>query len=563
MIYHNSYDQDCRLPFGAAEISSKVKLTVTADYACGAVLRTWTEENGESLIEMHHTTGDDFSVEITMPSYGTLLWYYFIIYYPSGDTCLYGAPSDHQGGIGQEYTNNPESYQITVYKPIQTPEWFKNGIMYQIFPDRFYRGSDFEQRVKESQKHIVEDWYEKPSYIKNEHGDVVDWTFYGGTLIGIKEKLPYLKSLGVNTIYLNPIFKAKSNHRYDTADYMKIDPLLGDEDSFKLLCKEAQNLDMHIVLDGVFSHTGKDSIYFEEGSPYREWFKFNDDGSYACWWGVKDLPEVEETTPSFNEYICGEDGVIKKWITNGASGFRLDVADELPDSFIKNVRTRIKHENNNSILIGEVWEDASNKVSHGEKRKYLMGDELDSTMNYPIRDLLIDFALNKCDSFFTARRVMHLMENYPKEILYSTMNLLGSHDRERILTVLDSNKEMVKMLYSLMFFLPGVPCIYYGDETGLEGELDPTNRATYPWNKENSDMIDFFKDLSKTYNEHSALKNGNFIPCFLNNDVFAFTRSNDLEKILVLANRSDEDITVFLEGKEYEIPAFRTICEVL
>lgn len=322
-------------------------------------------------------------------------------------------------------------------------------------------------------------------------------------------------------------------------------------------------MDMHIILDGVFSHTGRDSIYYKEGSQYNEWYKKDENGNQKYWWGVKDLPEVDETNESFNEYICGKHGVINKWCYLGASGFRLDVADELPDSFIKNVRTRLKYEKKDSILIGEVWEDASNKFSHGERRKYLMGDELDSTMNYPIRDLLIDFAQGNCDSFLTARRVMHLMENYPEEILYSTMNLLGSHDRERILTVLDSNKEMVKMLYALMYFLPGVPCIYYGDETCLEGETDPYNRGPFPWGKEDKDMIEFFKDLAKTYHKHSALKNGKFLPYFLNNNVFAFTRFNDEEKILVLANRSDEDIKVYLEGNEYEIPAFGTICRAL
>ncbi len=563
MIYHNSYDPDCRSPFGAAEVSTKVKLTVTADYACGVTLRTWTEEHGEALYEMHHIDGDDFSVEFRMPAYGTLVWYYFIVRYPTGETCLYGAPQDHQGGIGQEYQVNPESYQITVYKPTKTPEWFKNGIMYQIFPDRFARGSDFEERVKTSGKHIVNDWYDKPYYIRNDAGDVTEWHFHGGTLKGIEEKLPYLKELGIGIIYINPIFKANSNHRYDTADYMSIDPLLGDDDSFKSLCEKAKNLNIHIIFDGVFSHTGRNSIYFEEGSPYREWFKFNDDGTYKCWWGVKDLPEVEETNPNYLEYICGDNGVINKWMNQGADGIRLDVADELPDSFIKEVRTRIKKENNDSVLIGEVWDDASNKYSHGEKRKYLMGEELDSTMNYPLRNILIDFALRKNDSFFTSRCIMHLLENYPKELMYSAMNILGTHDRERILTILDSNKELVKMLYTLMFYLPGVPCIYYGDETSLEGEMDPENRKPYPWEREDQNMIGYFKELAKAYHEHSALKDGNFLPYFLNNDVLAFTRCNDKEKLLILANRSDEDITVYLEGNEYEIPAFRTVCRTL
>lgn len=562
MIYHNSQDLECRSPFGAAEVGSKVKLTVTADYACGAVLRTWTDENGEYRYEMHKEDGDNFSVEIEMPSFGTLLWYYFIVYYPSGDTCLYGAPRNGLGGIGEEYRDNPNSFQITVYKPTKTPSWYKYGIMYQIFPDRFFRGSDFNKRAKESGKKIVDDWYETPSYVKDEAGDVTEWSFYGGTLKGIEEKLSYLENLGIKTLYLNPIFKAKSNHRYDTADYTKIDELLGTEKDFISLCKAAKKKGIHIIFDGVFSHAGKESIYFEEGSPYKSWFKVKDDGSYECWWGVKDLPEIDETNPSYIEYICGSQGVISKWISLGASGIRLDVADELPDSFIKEVRKSLKQTNKDTVLLGEVWEDASNKFSHGEKRKYLMGKELDSTMNYPLRNILIDFALGNDDAFTSVKRFMSLYENYPKELLYSCMNILGSHDRERILTVLD-DKELVKMLYTLLFFLPGVPCIYYGDEAGLTGEKDPYNRAAYPWNREDVKLVQYFEDLASFYEKHSALKDGTFTPLYLNNNVLSFIRENDEEKLLILANRSDENLKIYLEGKKYEITAFSTICTAL
>lgn len=559
MIYHNSQDLECKSPFGAVPVSSEVKITVNADYACGAVLRTWTEENGEYRYEMHREEGDDFSVNIKMPDYGTLVWYYFIIYYPSGDTCLYGAPSNKLGGIGQEYRENPESFQITVYKPIQNAKWFKDSVMYQIFPDRFNKGSDFESRESIAQRHIVDDWYSTPSYIKDEQGNVIDWTFYGGTLKGIEEKLDYLQDLGISTIYLNPIFKANSNHRYDTSDYMQIDPLLGDEESYMSLCSEAKKRNMHIILDGVFSHVGRHSKYFEE-EKYQEWFKKDENGNNVYWWGVKDLPEVNELSPSYLNYICGDGGVIDKWISLGASGFRLDVADELPDEFIKHIRTRIKESNSDSILIGEVWEDASNKFSHGEKRKYLMGEELDSIMNYPLRTILLDFAEYKCDAFTTIKRFMSLYENYPKEILYSTMNLLSSHDRVRLLTVLDSNDDMLRMLYALLFYMPGVPCIYYGDEAGLEGYFDPQNRACYPWGKENNELVTFFKSLIKEYNEHSSLKDGDFSPLYLNENVLSFIRKNEDEQLLVLANRTDSNITVILGGKEYEIPAYRTIC---
>lgn len=559
MIYHNSQELYCRSPFGAAAVSSNVTIRVTADYACGAVLRLWTEENGEKLVEMQRSNPGEFIAELTMPDHGTLIWYYFIIYYPDGNSCLYGAPFDDLGGTGQEYRADPKSFQITVYKPSAVPAWYRSSVMYQIFPDRFARGSDFESNAAASGKHITDDWYSEPYYIKNELGDVNDWIFYGGSLKGIEEKLDYLKELGVGAIYLNPIFKARSNHRYDTADYTKIDPLLGDEESFVSLCREAEAKGIGIIFDGVFSHAGRHSIYFEEGSPYRKWFKFSEDGSCKCWWGVKDLPEINESDPDFNEYICGDNGVLHKWLSCGASGVRLDVADELPDAFIKNVRARIKKEKESSVLIGEVWEDASNKFSHGEHRKYLMGDELDSTMNYPLRAILIDFALGNCDAFTTARRFMSLMENYPSEQLYSAMNLLSSHDRERILTVLGSDTDKLRMLYALLFCLPGVPCIYYGDEAGLEGETDPANRAAYPWGRENEELLIFFKGLCADYHRHSALKDGSFKPVFLANDVFSFIRKNDEESLLVLANASDEERSINFKGQEYVIPAFRTI----
>ncbi len=558
MIHHDSQDLYCRSPFGAAPVSSAVTLRVTADHACAAVLRLWTEENGEALVDMKKDGENDFKAEIVMPDHGTLLWYHFIIRYPGGESCLYGAPADELGGIGQEYTDSPRSYQISVYKPFEAPLWHKNSVMYQIFPDRFCRGSDFEANARIAGKKTAEDWYQPPCYTKNEDGDIEEWVFYGGSLKGIEEKLCYLKELGIGHIYLNPIFRASSNHRYDTADYREIDPLLGSEKDFVSLCGAADRLGIKIILDGVFSHTGRHSIYFEEGSPYREWFSFNEDGSYKCWWGVKDLPEVDENNASFTEYICGEDGVLHKWLSLGASGFRLDVADELPDAFIKKLRRRVKAEKPDALIIGEVWEDASNKFSHGERRKYLMGEELDGTMNYPLREILIDFAMKRCDAFMATKRFMKLMENYPKEALYSAMNLLGSHDRERILTLLE-DRERMKMLYTLMFCMPGVPCIYYGDEAGLEGERDPANRAAYPWGREDMQLLGFFKTLCADYHRHSALKDGSFQPVFLANEIFSFIRENETERLLVLANSADEEKRVSFKGIEYAVPGLRTI----
>lgn len=563
MIFHDSHNLFYRSPFGAAEVSSAVTLRITADMADSVKIRLWTDEKGEELREMQREQGDNFCISLKMPKFGTVIWYHFIVHYPSGSICMYGAPYDRMGGKGCEYIDAPFDYQITVYKPQAAPAWYKAGIMYQIFPDRFAKGSDFEQRARESGYSIEKDWYKTPEYIKDESGEIKKWTFYGGTLKGIEENIPYLKELGITTVYINPVFKARSNHRYDTADYMKIDPLLGTEEDFSSLCASLHENDIHIIFDGVYSHTGADSIYFKKGSPYNEWFDKTESGAQKYWWGVRDLPEVDETNPSYVKYICGADGVIHKWMNAGADGIRLDVADELPDAFIKEIRKRVKKEKADSVLIGEVWEDASNKESHGEKRRYLMGEELDGVMNYPLRSILIDYATDLIDANIFNRRVVSLIENYPKDCLLSSMDLLGSHDRRRILSVLFDHKELVMMLYKLMFAMPGVPCIYYGDEAGLKGLADPENRAAYPWGKEDKKMLSFFKELAKEYYEHPALADGDYEPVFTDKSVVSFIRKNENERVLVLANRNEIAQSVEFEGIKYDIPALTTIYRAL
>ncbi len=558
MIYHNSQDLNYRKPFGACPVGTGVTLSIYADLADGVKLYVRDDNDSESTYDMTLSGENLFSAEIKTDKCG-LLWYYFDVHYPSGKHCFYGNNPDLMGGEGSEYGEWPKPFQITVYEKTETASWFKDGIMYQIFPDRFARGADFDERCKISGKHIVDDWYSKPEYIKNSAGEVTDWIFYGGTLKGIEEKIPYLKELGIKILYLNPVFEARSNHRYDTADYMNIDPLLGTDEDFESLAKALHENGIHLMIDGVFSHVGSESIYFREGSPYYEWFERNDDGSFRYWWGVKDLPEIDETNPAYIDYICGDSGMLHKWMSKGADAVRLDVADELPDSFIVEVRKRVKKEKKDGIVLGEVWEDASNKISHGEKRKYFMGEELDSVMNYPFRSILIDYALENIDTPVFNRRIMSLMENYPKEAFYSNMNLVGSHDRRRILTVLFESEESVMMLYKLMFALPGVPCIYYGDEAGLKGLADPENRAAYPWGRENKKMLSFFKELAAEYNAHSALKDGSLTMLSLDKDVAVFIRENSEERILVLTNRCEEKKTVTFEDKKYGITPLTTV----
>jgi len=561
-IYHDSRNETYRTPFGAAEANSSVRIALSAPDAAGAVLHCWNEKDGDSLTKMELKDSGLFEAVIKTPSEGCIVWYYFIVYDSDQKTYLYGNAWDGLGGEGMQYEYDPKAFQISVYSPAKVPEWYKNGAVYQIFPDRFApdpESFDKEARLLDKAP-LPEDWYRQPYYKRDEKGNVTEWDFYGGTLKGIEAKLPYLESLGITAIYLNPIFKAKSNHRYDTSDYMSIDPRLGSEGDFTSLAKAAEKRGIFIILDGVFSHTGADSIYFDkygkygngawnnEDSPYRSWYKFTPDKEpgYSCWWGTEDLPEVDETVPSYNDFICGEEGVVRHWLRAGAKGFRLDVADELPDSFIKNIRKAVKSEGEDKLLIGEVWEDASNKISYGEARKFLFGEELDATMHYPFRNMVLDYINGSCGGRQFARRMQNIRENYPREYFYSALNLIGSHDRERAMTAFGANEDSwrararLKLASALQYACPGVPCTYYGDECCLQGWRDPENRAGYPWGREDKDMIYHYRLLGQIYHEHRSLKDGDYIDAqgSFDDDIYAFIRKNSEETILVLANRS-------------------------
>ncbi len=476
-------------------------------------------------------------------------------------------------------------WQLTVYdKDFRTPKDLRGAIMYQIFPDRFYFSGTPKENVPEDRV-LRYDWGGQPQYLPDSQGIVRNNDYFGGDLKGIQEKLPYLQSLGVTLLYLNPIFEAHSNHRYNTADYMKIDPLLGTEEDLRQLCAEAKKYGISIILDGVFSHVGSDSLYFNrEGryptlgayqsqeSPYSSWFHFIQfPKSYKSWWGFDTLPEVDKENPSYREFICGKEGVLRHWLDCGIKGFRLDVADELPDSFLDLIHDTLKDYDPEKFLLGEVWEDASNKISYGVRRRYLLGGQLDSVMDYPLMESILSYLRHK-DGYGFSNTILTLLQNYPRPVIDVLMNPLSTHDTARAITVLagdpvrqnDRNWQathylnheqyqrgiaLLRLAFTLIMFLPGIPCIYYGDEIAMQGYKDPFNRGCFAWNclvenEEPAAMLEFVRTLTGIREQCKAIILGDYVPYIADNFVFSFLRQTEEEALLVIVNPSDNPMRI-------------------
>ena len=472
-----------------------------------------------------------------------------------------------------------KSIQLMVYNQEEfNTNWMLGGIMYQIFVDRFKKGGNCKPK---DYAIINEDWYcGIPQYADKPGGYVENNMFFGGDLYGVIQKLDYLKELGVTCLYLCPIFDAYSNHKYDTSDYMSVDQMFGSEEAFDLLMDEIKKRDMHIILDGVFNHTGADSIYFNrenrynsvgayqsKDSPYYEWYNFkNYPDKYECWWDVKILPRVNSECPSYQRFIYGDGGVVEKWAKKGIDGFRLDVADELSDNFLQQFNKKLKSINPKSIIYGEVWEDASNKIAYGKRKKYFLGNELDSVMNYPLRTAIISYIKNGDYQAFNDACKM-LFTHYPEYNANLLMNSLGTHDTERILTVLGGDdgsqltnkelstkkmtpnqrknaKKLLKLATAVLYTMPGIPCIYYGDEAGMEGYRDPFNRMPYPWGKEDKELLDFYKNLGKIRANEPLYRAGKLKILHSSDKCLLFARNDDSSAIFTLINRSDMNIEV-------------------
>ncbi|MFH1512597.1 MAG: glycoside hydrolase family 13 protein, partial [Bacillota bacterium] len=519
MLRHDSHSPDYRSPIGAVACGG----TVTLRFFCGetyaVTVRTW--DGAEQLTPMTRTGNGLQEAVLTAPLTPRLFWYDFIVHTPEGDV-RYGNQNDGMGGEGQVVHDTMHAFQITVYDPCYTtPKYLRKGVMYQVFPDRFHRGDAERSKARQAKIEAAHpeatfhaDWNEPPALDTDpENGDNRALDFFGGTLKGIEQQLAYLHDLGVTVLYMNPIVRARTNHRYDTGDYHKIDPILGELRNFQSLSHKAEAIGIRIVLDGVFSHTGADSLYFNlygrypgkgayqsKRSRYASWYRFLEfPDQYNAWWGFYTLPAVEKDQPDYQYFLLNQvNGVLPYWMARGACGWRLDVADELPVQLLRKMRYAVKRANADGVLIGEVWEDASNKVSYGEPRSYCLGDTLDSVMNYPLRRAVIDFFMGKIPAQALVRLILHQREVYPAPFYYSLMNLLSSHDRVRALnafagydqpgilqmpreearhiqldkTQLALSKARYLEALKLICALPGIPSVYYGDEIGMQGMAD-------------------------------------------------------------------------------------------
>ena len=597
-IRHSYREEIYRNPAGAVPEETEISLAIDVPLPGAEVSLCYSyglkffSKHTLLMIEDTEITGH-FRVNMRMPSEYSLFFYWFLIVYKNehGEIRKYyvnaAGSLDGSGKLVDSYNPSSacdepydEAFQITVYKKdFHTPDWFKGALMYQIFPDRFCRDNQYYdgrmQIVRDASERIYHtDWYEDVDIDGTQETGYLACDFFGGSLDGIREKIPYLKELNIECLYLNPIFEARSNHHYDTADYMQVDPMLGGNKAFHQFSAAMEENNIRFFLDGVFSHTGADSVYFNkfgryagtgayqsytkgDYSPYFSWYSFkereNDEVKYDSWWGFTDLPNVREDDLTFRQFIFGRDGVIRSWLKDGASGWRLDVSDELPDSFLREMRKAVKEESHGEgVILGEIWEDASRKISYGNYRDFLLGNTHDSAMGYPFRQALLDFFTGLSPAERLDATLETYRSHYPAEAYYCLMNLISSHDVPRAVTVLGGepdpgNREEQKKLFlrpeqkekgyrlmRLVFIFQmtyiGSPCIYYGDEIGMEGYRDPFNRRTYPWGRldeKQQEQLEFYVYYSALRKKYPVLKTGDYRALYAQDDLFVFERFFD------------------------------------
>ncbi|MEG2085681.1 MAG: alpha-amylase family glycosyl hydrolase [Clostridia bacterium] len=544
-------------------------------------------DNGEiiilPLIKAEQKDGyNRYSGMLSMAQIG--IYYYYFALLDAKKESQVGLNAQHKA---QLYYNNAPKWQLSVYKrEYEVPKWAEGKIMYHIFVDRF--NNEGGNSAKEGAIYRL-DWGNAPEYKPSEKGKILNNDFFGGNLRGIIAKLPYLKSLNVGIIYLSPIFEAYSNHKYDTGDYNKIDEMFGSEADYISLTSIAAKLGIKVILDGVFNHTGSNSRYFDKENKYKsdgayqkqdsiysDWYTFTEwNKKYLCWWNIDTLPTLNGNSLSLRNFLCEKDGIVRKWLKLGASGWRLDVVDEINDEMLNCIVNAAKTEKSDALIIGEVWEDASNKCAYGKHRSYFLGKQLDTVMNYLLKNAIIDFIRNGNAQHLSDVN-FQIMNNYPKETIHLLMNILGTHDTARILTELNGDnkngcsretksryrmsfeqlqkgKQLLKLSAVLQYTLCGFPCIYYGDEAGVQGCNDPFNRTCFPWNSADVALTDFYRLLGEIRTRYDVFKEGEFIDLSANEDFYSFERINENQKIIVAVNRNSQGKIVEVEGDSVDL----------
>ena len=523
--------------------------------------------------------GDLYECRLPTDTRG-LYFYSFFGRSPTGD--FYGVRAHGPHRIAFSRAASGAHFQLSVTDYAENPpKWLLGGIIYHIFVDRFARGGDYPLRADAIRK---DDWENGlPSYPAYRGAPLENNDFFGGTLDGITDHIEEIAALGTTCIYLSPICEAYSNHRYDTGDYERIEPMIGGEEALCRLVAAARSYGIRILLDGVFNHTGSDSKYFNKNgryptigayqskkSPYFPWYSFDEyPEKYTAWWGIGTLPRLDPEVPSLRAFFAGQGGVIERYARYGIGGLRLDVVDELSDGFVRDIRARLLSVAPDAVLYGEVWEDASHKVAYGVRKQYYLGDELDGVMNYPLRTGLIEYLRDgKPSSLFYA--LCEVLPNMPKRAADLAMNLLGSHDTERILTALVGEPEdgysmdeiakkrlspkayqygsqLLVLGYLVLCTLPGIPTVYYGDEVGMEGYRDPFNRMPYPWHKRDTDLLDAYREIGQLRRSSPILREGAFSLHVLDSERLIFSRRGEDAVLITVINRGSRGIRLIFD----------------
>lgn len=549
-------DRPFHLSPGAQAISSTVTLHLDGVAATPEIVITDTRRDYTWAVAMQREGDMRWSTKIKMPIKPTVLTYYFRV----GHHQIYEYRQKEGGNrpIYGEWREKP--FKIAVYDPQRMPsEWTKGMLMYQIFPDRFAT-DDPDRELTHGGVYghdaLFKEWGETPE------APPLGRDFFGGNLRGIIEKLDYLKELGVECIYLNPIFEAITNHRYEAIDFLKIDPMLGTDDDFDELIRKAHKLRIRVILDAVYNHCSSDSIYFDitgkherkdgivgasqsQDSPYYRWFNFKSwPSDYDGWLGFGFMPEFVES-PEMEDYFIGHhNSVTSYWLDRGIDGWRVDVAHDNTDEFWRRFRDCVDANKPGAYLVSEEWRDATH---------YLLGDTFNGTMNYRFAWAVRGFLAT--DSISAAElddRLMTWIRDTPAPALHSQMNLLDSHDTDRLMTVCNNDERRYKQCIAFLLSYVGAPALYYGTETGLIGSYAEDGRRTMPWDDLNEELVDFCKTTVNLRNGTSALRLGEVETAYIHNDdrAYVFKRSYKDELVFAAFNASEQVVTIkmSLEG---------------